>query len=77
MRQTAKLTRENRTITVNFHDKTTYFALLGNTTAFIEFALAFLLPIGDRGRARHPDYSRRIRGQREAAGQAKKEAASD
>jgi hypothetical protein len=35
MRQTAKPTRENRTITIDFHDETTYFALLGNTKAFI------------------------------------------
>jgi hypothetical protein len=46
MRQTAKPTRENRTITVDFHDETTYFALLGNTKAFLEFVLAFLLSIG-------------------------------
>jgi hypothetical protein len=46
MRQTAKPTRENRTITVDFHDETTYFALLGNTKAFIEFVLAFILSIG-------------------------------
>src|SRR5499427_3138646 len=46
MRQTATPTRENRTITVDFHDETTYFALLDNTQAFIEFVLAFLLSIG-------------------------------
>src|SRR5215813_1730708 len=46
MRQTAKPTRENRTITVDFHDETTYFALLGNTQAFLEFVLAFFLSIG-------------------------------
>ena len=46
MRQTAKPTRENRTITVDFHDETTYFALLGHTTAFIEFVLAFILSLG-------------------------------
>jgi hypothetical protein len=46
MRQTAKPTRENRTVTVDFHDETTYFALLDNTKAFIEFVLAFLLSIG-------------------------------
>jgi hypothetical protein len=46
MRQTAQPTRQNRTITVDFHDETTYFALLGNTQAFIEFVLAFLLSIG-------------------------------
>jgi len=46
MGQTAKVTRVNRTITVDFHDETTYFALLGNTTAFVEFVLAFLLALG-------------------------------
>ena len=46
MGQTAKRTRENRTITVDFHDETTYFALLGNTKAFVEFVLAFLLALG-------------------------------
>src|SRR6185369_12628234 len=46
MRQTAKPTRENRAITVDFHDETTYFALLGNTNAFVEFVLAFLLALG-------------------------------
>src|SRR5215831_15271005 len=45
MRQTVKPTRENRTITVDFHDETTYFALLGNTKAFLEVVLAFLLSI--------------------------------
>src|SRR5439155_5986151 len=46
MGQAAKVTRVNRTITVDFHDETTYFALLGNTTAFVEFVLAFLLALG-------------------------------
>jgi hypothetical protein len=46
MGQFAKPTRENRTITVNFHDETTYFALLGNTKASVEFILAFILSIG-------------------------------
>src|SRR6266849_9908786 len=46
MGQTAKVTRENRTLTVDFHDETTYFALLGNTKAFVEFVLAFLLALG-------------------------------
>src|SRR5712671_3440219 len=39
-------TRHNRTITVDFHDETTYFALLDNTHAFVEFVLAFLLALG-------------------------------
>jgi hypothetical protein len=42
----AKLTRENRTITVDFHDETTYFALLSNTKAFVEFVLAFIVSSG-------------------------------
>lgn len=46
MGESAKPTRENRTITVDFHDETTYFALLGNTKAFVEFVLAFILAIG-------------------------------
>src|SRR2546429_3336954 len=46
MGQTAKVTRVNRTITVDFHDETTYAELLGNTTAFVEFVLAFLLALG-------------------------------
>ena|SRR5258706_87690 len=46
MGQNAKPTRHNRTITVDFHDETTYFALVGNTKAFVEFVVAFLLSIG-------------------------------
>jgi hypothetical protein len=46
MRQSAKPIRENRTITVDFHDQTTYFGLLDDTKAFVEFVLAFLLSIG-------------------------------
>jgi hypothetical protein len=45
MGQTAKPTRQNRTITVDFHDETTYFTLVGNTKAFVEFVLAFILSI--------------------------------
>src|SRR6266576_933042 len=45
MGQTAKPTRENRTIIVDFHDETTYFTLLGNTKGFVEFVLAFLLSL--------------------------------
>jgi hypothetical protein len=46
MGRAAKATRQNRTITVDFHDQTTYFALLDNTKAFVEFVLAFILSIG-------------------------------
>src|SRR6266851_1006395 len=46
MGQSAKPTRQNRTITVDFHDETTYAELLGNTKAFVEFVLAFLLALG-------------------------------
>jgi hypothetical protein len=46
MAQGAKPPRENRTITVDFHDESTYSQLLGDTKAFIECVLAFLLAIG-------------------------------
>ena len=46
MAQTAKPTRENRTITVDFHDEATYFELLSNGKAFVEFILAFILSLG-------------------------------
>jgi hypothetical protein len=46
MRNTARQTRVNRTITVDFHDETTYFQLLDDRRAFVEFVLAFLLALG-------------------------------
>src|SRR5712671_1254284 len=46
MGQTAKATRQNRTITVDFHNEATYGQLLDDTKAFVEFVLAFLLSIG-------------------------------
>jgi hypothetical protein len=46
MGQAAKPTRQNRTITVDFQDEATYFQLLGDTQAFVEFVLAFLLSLG-------------------------------
>ena len=46
MGQRAKPTRQNRTITVDFHDETTYSELLGNTKAFVEFVFAFILALG-------------------------------
>ena len=46
MGQAAKPTRDNRTLTIDFHDETTYFTLVGNTKAFVEFVLAFILSIG-------------------------------
>jgi hypothetical protein len=69
MAQAATLTRENRTITVDFHDETTYFGLLGNPHAFVEFVLAFLLALGFQllhkascsaggGLTRHSHYAR-------------------
>ena len=42
MGHAAKPIRHNRTITVDFRDEATYFALLGTTKAFVEFVLAFL-----------------------------------
>ena len=46
MRNTARQTRVNRTIPVDFHDETTYVRLLDDRRAFVEFVLAFLLALG-------------------------------
>ena len=46
MARTAKATRENRTITVDFHDEATYSQLLADGKAFVEFVLAFILSLG-------------------------------
>src|SRR5216683_2476211 len=46
MGQAAKATRENRTITVDFHDDSTYFQLINDGKAFVEFVFAFLLSLG-------------------------------
>jgi hypothetical protein len=46
MGQATKPTRHNRTLTIDFHDETTYAELLGHTKAFVEFVLAFLLALG-------------------------------
>jgi hypothetical protein len=46
MRSQAKQPRENRTITIDFQNEATYFRLLGDGKAFLEFALAFLLSLG-------------------------------
>ncbi len=46
MGQSAKTIRQNRTITVDFQDQSTYFQLLSDGKAFVEFVLAFLLALG-------------------------------
>ena len=46
MRNTARQTRENRTITVDFQNEATYFQLLGDGKAFLECVLAFLFALG-------------------------------
>src|SRR5499425_1753214 len=46
MRSRAKQPRENRTITVDFQHEATYFQLLGDGKAFLEFVFAFLLSLG-------------------------------
>ena len=46
MAQAAKPTRHNRTITVDFHNEATYFALLSDGKACIAFVLAFFLALG-------------------------------
>src|SRR5919109_2398920 len=42
----AKPTRDNRTIAVDFQNEATYFQLLGDGKAFVEFVLAFILSLG-------------------------------
>src|ERR1700745_1308595 len=46
MDKAAKQTRGNRTITIDFQNEATYFQLLGDGKAFIEFVVAFLLSLG-------------------------------
>src|SRR6266511_3152198 len=46
MGKAATRTRQNRTITVDFHDETTYDHLLGDGKAFLKCVLAFVLSIG-------------------------------
>jgi hypothetical protein len=46
MRNTARQTRDNRTITVDFRSEATYFQLLGDRKAFLECVLAFLMSLG-------------------------------
>jgi transposase-like protein len=46
MRNTARQTCENRTITVNFQHDATYLQLLGDGKAFVELVMAFILSIG-------------------------------
>src|SRR5512145_3326980 len=69
MGHAAKPIRHNRTITVDFQDEATYFQLLGDTKAFVECVLAFLLALGFQlthqatchgggGLTRHAHYAR-------------------
>jgi hypothetical protein len=46
MPKTARQTRANRTITVDFHNEATSFQSLGDGKAFVECVLAFLLALG-------------------------------
>jgi len=46
MAQTTKTTRQNRIITVDFQDPSTYFQLISDGKAFAEFVLAFILSLG-------------------------------
>jgi hypothetical protein len=46
MGSTAKAIRENRTITVDFQDPSTYFQLISDGKTFVEFVLAFILSLG-------------------------------
>jgi hypothetical protein len=46
MRNTARQTRANRTITVDLQNEATYFQLLSDGKAFVDFVMAFLLALG-------------------------------
>ena len=46
MRTTARQTRENRTITVDFQNEATYMQLLDDGKAFLECILAFVMSLG-------------------------------
>jgi hypothetical protein len=46
MGHTAKPPHQNRTITVDFQDETTYLQLLGDTQTFVAFVRALLLSLG-------------------------------
>jgi hypothetical protein len=46
MGNATKARRQNRTITVDFQDQSTYFQLISDGKAFVEFVLAFILSIG-------------------------------
>src|SRR5437899_11949331 len=46
MGQSAKPTRQNRTITVDFQEPSTYVQLIADGKAFLEFVFAFLLSLG-------------------------------
>jgi hypothetical protein len=46
MGNAAKSTRQNRTITVDFYDESTYFQLISNGKAFLECIIAFVLSVG-------------------------------
>src|SRR5262245_48452637 len=46
MRNTARQTRENRTITVDFQNEATYVQLLDDGKAFLECVLAFVMSLG-------------------------------
>src|SRR5438552_13647213 len=46
MQNTARQTRETRTITVDFQNEATYFELLGDGKAFVAFVIACILSLG-------------------------------
>src|SRR6266850_6738661 len=46
MRNTARQTRANRTITVDFQHEATYLRLLDDGKAFVELVMAFILSLG-------------------------------
>jgi hypothetical protein len=53
MRNTARQTRENRTITVDFQSEATYFQLLGDGKAFLEWVVSLNSRDGQIGNDGH------------------------
>ena len=54
MGQSAKPTRQNRTITVDFQELSTYLQLIHDGKAFVEFVLPFSSPWAFSSHTRRP-----------------------
>jgi hypothetical protein len=54
MRHTTKQLHANRTITIDFQNEATYFQLLGDGKAFVEFVIALPCPSAFSSNTRPP-----------------------